>query len=306
VIPPSYRAALHGAGIDADGGRPLPDWDAGSAIALMDPISTPPPAPCRSPTPGTAFLSDPAEAAALAREINDDVAALVVEHPQRFGFLASLPMPEVSEAATEAAHALDDLAADGVVLLANARGTYLGTEGQDALFKVLDGDSAAVLVHPAELPAAAVPGIPPFAADFLLATSRAAFQLVQNGIVRRSAHPFRAQPCRRVRAVRVAPDGDDDRPRHRSRPARRARGLHPFRFDTALSRALRRCPPCWRSPSPTTWCSAATGPTHPPAWSSTLPTAWTSTRAWTLPRRTAINRDNAASLFPRLAGRTGT
>jgi hypothetical protein len=26
VIPPSYRAALHAAGIDADGGRPLPDW----------------------------------------------------------------------------------------------------------------------------------------------------------------------------------------------------------------------------------------------------------------------------------------
>jgi hypothetical protein len=26
VIPPSYRAALHAAGIDADGGRLLPDW----------------------------------------------------------------------------------------------------------------------------------------------------------------------------------------------------------------------------------------------------------------------------------------
>ena len=37
-------------------------------------------------------------------------------------------------------------------------------------------------IHPAELPGPTVDGIPPFAADFLLDTIRAAFLLVRNGI----------------------------------------------------------------------------------------------------------------------------
>src|SRR4051812_48121387 len=58
---------------------------------------------------------------ARARKINNDATALVAGRPQRFGLLAWLPMPDVSEAVTEAARWLDELGADGVVLLANAR-----------------------------------------------------------------------------------------------------------------------------------------------------------------------------------------
>src|SRR5262249_47273079 len=42
-----------------------------------------------------------------------------------------------------------------------------------------------VFVHPADLPGPRIDGIPPFAADFLLDTVRAAYQLVANGVVRR-------------------------------------------------------------------------------------------------------------------------
>ncbi|MFF4776366.1 amidohydrolase family protein [Microtetraspora fusca] len=49
----------------------------------------------------------------------------------------------------------------------------------------LDDRSAVVLVHPADLPGPAVPGIPPFAADFLLDTTRAAFNLVRHDVPRR-------------------------------------------------------------------------------------------------------------------------
>ena len=48
--------------------------------------------------------------------------------------------------------ALDDLKADGVVLLANNAGNYLGEEGQDELFKALDARAAVAFIHPAELP----------------------------------------------------------------------------------------------------------------------------------------------------------
>ncbi|MFJ4860609.1 amidohydrolase family protein [Streptomyces sp. NPDC088748] len=51
----------------------------------------------------------------------------------------------------------------------------------------LDERCAVVFVHPAELPAPPIDGIPPFAANFLLDTMRAAFLLVRNGVVRR--HP---------------------------------------------------------------------------------------------------------------------
>ncbi|MFD7446822.1 hypothetical protein [Streptomyces sp. NPDC059909] len=38
-----------------------------------------------------------------------------------------MPLPDLDAAVAAATHALDELAADGVVLLANTDGVYLGT-----------------------------------------------------------------------------------------------------------------------------------------------------------------------------------
>jgi hypothetical protein len=84
--------------------------------------------------------------------------SLVKDRPDQFGLFATVPMPDVAAATREATRALDELNADGLVLLANNRGTYLGETGQAELF---------------------LPGIPPFAADFLLDTTRAAYLLVE-------------------------------------------------------------------------------------------------------------------------------
>jgi predicted TIM-barrel fold metal-dependent hydrolase len=120
--------------------------------------------------PGATFLPQAADAAALARDLNDFNADVVASRPDRFGFFATIPMPHVDEAVSETVRALDELKADGVVLLANHGGTYLGENGQDELFKALDTHSAVVFIHPADLPCPTVPGIPPFATDFLLDT----------------------------------------------------------------------------------------------------------------------------------------
>src|SRR5262249_50880727 len=90
-----------------------------------------------------------------------------------------------ASATEEAVRALDDLNADGVVLLANHAGVYVGEEGQDELYAALDARSAVVFIHPAELPGPLVPGITPFATDFPLDTTRAAYLLVRNGIRQR-------------------------------------------------------------------------------------------------------------------------
>lgn len=175
-------------------------------------------------------------ARAKAREVNEFAARLVADHPGRFGFFATLPLPDVDGSLDEAVHALDVLGASGVVLLANVHGRYLGEPEHEPLFAELDRRRAIVFVHPSVLPGPAVDGIPPFAADFLLDTTRAAYRLVRGGVVRRYAAtriilahaggfvPFASH---RIAAAITAETG---RP-----PFEVLDDLATFYFDTALS-----------------------------------------------------------------------
>jgi predicted TIM-barrel fold metal-dependent hydrolase len=181
MIPPDYRKALQKAGVDESGGRALPDWSPESALQTMAELDIAT-AILSVSTPGTTFVANPADAVAMAHDVNDYGADLASTRPDRFGFFATLPMPYLNESVDEAVRALDDLGADGVVLLANSAGRYLGEDGQDALFAALDARSSVVFIHPHELPGPAVPGVAPFVADFLLDTTRAAYLLVRNGI----------------------------------------------------------------------------------------------------------------------------
>ena len=186
ILPPAYVKWLRGVGIHEAGGRDLPAWSPEAALEVMGEhfietavvsVST----PGVRPTPAT---SD-AEARRRAREINEYAADLVRRHPTRFGFFATLTLPDVDGAVGEAVHALDDLQASGVILLANTHGRYLGDPDDAALFDELDRRQAVVFIHPSELAGPPAPDVAPFAADFLLDTSRAAYRLVRNGFVRR-------------------------------------------------------------------------------------------------------------------------
>ena len=180
-MPPVYVDFLRKHGIADAGGRALPDWSAEAALALMDQIGTAT-AILSVSTPGTGPAADAAEAVRVAREVNDFSADLVKDMPDRFGFFATVPLPHLEEPPAETVRSLDELGADGVILLANNDGIYLGQPEHEDLFAALDGRCAVVFIHPAELPGPSVDGIPPFAADFLLDTTRAAYLLVRNGI----------------------------------------------------------------------------------------------------------------------------
>ncbi len=181
MIPPDYRTALQKAGIADAGGRALPGWSPEASLHAMSELDVAAGILSVS-APATTFLANPADAAALSRDVNDYSAELVEAHRDRFGFFATVPMPHVAEATAEAVRAIDTLGADGVVLLANHAGTYIGGDGQDELFAELDERSAVVFVHPADLAGPAVPGVVPWAVDFLLDTTRAAYLLVRNRI----------------------------------------------------------------------------------------------------------------------------
>lgn len=134
---------------------------------------------------GERHFGDDAEAVALARRCNEFCAELVEKHPDRFGYFATLALPDVAGSVREATHALDNLSADGIILLANGGGTHLGHPDLDPLMAELDARGTVVFVHPTALSGPAAEGIPPFAADFLLDTTRAAYNLVKHDIPRR-------------------------------------------------------------------------------------------------------------------------
>ncbi|MFE0700559.1 amidohydrolase family protein [Streptomyces sp. NPDC058872] len=299
VVPDFYRDELAKAGIADAGGRALPVWNPESALQLMDLLGTTTSILSVS-TPGTGFLTAPAEAVDLARRLNDHSATLVSDHPGRFGFFATLPMPDADASATEAARALDELRADGVTLLANNRGTYLGVDGQDALWRTLDDRGAVVFIHPAELPAPPVDGIPAFAADFLLDTTRATYLLVRNGIPRRypsirfilsHAGGFVPYSSHRM-ALTIA----DDTARS---PLDVLDDFRSFYFDTALSSSPAALPTLLSFARPGHVLFGSDWPFAPaPAGQYFVGGLDGNADASTLK---AVNRTNAEALFPRLA-----
>ncbi len=183
IVPPTYAAWLRRKGVEA-GGLPIPEWSVESAISLMD--------KCRVrtailsvSTPGV-HMGDDAEAREKAREVNEYAAQVVRKHPGRFGFFATLCLPDVEGSIAELAYAFDQLYADGVVLLANSRGIYLGEPAFDPLFDELNKRKVVVFVHPSYLHGNDPPGgLPPFIADFLLDTTRAAIRLAGSGTLDR-------------------------------------------------------------------------------------------------------------------------
>ena len=182
IVPPAYRQWLEGRGLDA-GGRAIPDWTPAGSLAVMDRNGSDT-AILSLSTPGV-HLGDNGEARRQARAVNDYAAAVVAAHPRRFGFFATLTLPDVEGAIAEARHALDELNADGVVLLSNVRGTYLGDPDWDPLLEELNRRGAVVFEHPSAPPGPVIPGIPPYAADFLLDTVRSAINLARHGCLER-------------------------------------------------------------------------------------------------------------------------
>ncbi|MET9431622.1 amidohydrolase family protein [Streptomyces sp. NPDC003036] len=146
-VTPSYvRQAKEAGHAMPDGVPAWPTWSAAGHLEVMDRcgIDT---ALLSLSSPGVHFGDDGA-ARRLAREVNEDGAGAVREHPGRFGLFASLPLPDVDGALDELAYAFDTLGADGVVLETNTHGTYLGDPKLDPVLAELDRRAAVVFLHP--------------------------------------------------------------------------------------------------------------------------------------------------------------
>lgn len=142
VVPPGYKEWMRSLNLWM---RDPPEWSVDGAIELMDreKIRT---GILSLSTPGV-HIDDAVHACEKTREFNEFSAGVVKRHPDRFGYFAALPLPHVDEAIAEAVHALDHLWADGIVLLANVRGTYVGDPSLDPLMAVLNQRRAVVFIH---------------------------------------------------------------------------------------------------------------------------------------------------------------
>ncbi|MEV6266542.1 amidohydrolase family protein [Kribbella sp. NPDC051936] len=148
---PEYVAAAERAGhLRPDGMSRWPEWSVRQHLAAMDAAGTEK-AVLSVPSPGVHF-GDDFRAQVLSRRMNEAAAEMARDHPGRFGFYASLPLPDVEGAVAEADYAYDALQADGVVLLSNAGGQYPGDPSWEPLWRTLNDRSATVLLHPTSPP----------------------------------------------------------------------------------------------------------------------------------------------------------
>ncbi|MFD2415630.1 amidohydrolase family protein [Amycolatopsis pigmentata] len=131
------------------------------------------------------YFGDQREANELARNVNDIGADVVRRHPSRFGVFGALPLPGVDDALAEIDHIYDDLGLDGVYVVSQVDGTYVGDSRWDPVYDALDKRAATVLLHPVE--PKETPDLPwqHWIGEYVFDTTRVFMTLVFNGILDR-------------------------------------------------------------------------------------------------------------------------
>src|SRR4051812_3345577 len=111
VIPGFYWEASSEGG-NAAGGITPPRWSFDGAIAYLDEARIDA-AVLSISTPGVHF-GDDAAGRSLARRVNEYLADITRDRPDRFGAFAALSLPDVEGALEQIAYAFDVLELDGV------------------------------------------------------------------------------------------------------------------------------------------------------------------------------------------------
>ncbi len=241
ILPPRYSSWLRAQGLHDAGGRELPAWSVEETLRMMDEreiataILSVSRRPASHPDPSK---RDDTSGRTMAREVNEFAARVVQDHPSRFGFFATLTLPDVDGALAECEYALDALGASGVILLANTHGQYLGApERRAALRRARPAARRRVRASLRCCRARACPASrpsPPTSCSTPRARRSASCRAT---CLRRFAtaedHPLAR---RRLRAVREpSPRWSRCSPRAGARPTELLEDFRSFYFDTALS-----------------------------------------------------------------------
>ncbi|EMC93697.1 hypothetical protein BAUCODRAFT_251053 [Baudoinia panamericana UAMH 10762] len=201
-LTPAYRqACIENGHANPDGMPYLPEWSVDDHLKLMNDLGISKSIISVS-SPGTHLVAGNGELAAkVAREVNSYAADLKKKMPDRFGYWASLPMPDIDVCLEEIAQATEE-GCDGFVLESNSHGEYLGNESLNPIFDELNRRRATIFIHPTTpicpcSPKARAQGQQPVKAapfagkypnpmlEFMFDTARAVTNLFLSGTIRR-------------------------------------------------------------------------------------------------------------------------
>ena len=102
-----------------------------------------------SAAPQLPYGTDADLAVAAARYVNDEYAAVVAAHPDRFRAFAATPMPDIDASIAEIRRALDELGMVGVTMNTSVLNRAITDPDFEPIFAELDGRGAVLYLHPA-------------------------------------------------------------------------------------------------------------------------------------------------------------
>ena len=123
------------------------------------------------------------DAVALCRATNDYSAQLRADHRGRFGLFAAVPMPDVDAALKEVDYAYAALKADGIQLITSYGDRWPGDPDFDPLLAELNRRKAVVFIHPTAPGCCAhlVPGVPAPTVEFMFDVTRCITSMLFRG-----------------------------------------------------------------------------------------------------------------------------
>ncbi len=308
-LPDGYRRAAAAAGHEHPDGMPgLPRWDTTAALAMMDGLNIRT-AMLSVSSPGVHF-GDDAAARKLAREVNEEGARAVADHPGRFGLFALLPLPDIDGALAEAAYAFDTLHVDGITVETNHHGLYMGDPKLDPLFAELNRRHAVVFMHPTSPTCpgclALSLGYPRPMIEFMFETTRAVTNLLLTGTLDRFPdirlivpHAGAAVPVLADRIVGLSPALNLPNPIESARFFGTLRRLY---YDLAGYPLPRLAPALLQIADPGRIFYGSDWPFTPLPIVTRFAGEIDGTTLFDEPTRRGVLQENALTLFPRLRG----
>ncbi len=136
ILPPEYVRLVGRPAIGRPAPTGAPEWDVATSLRVMDDNEVGA-AVVSVSAPGIWF-NDAGLAKRLARSCNEFAAQMAADHPQRFGFFAALPLPDVNASLTELKYAVETLKCDGIGLMTNYGDRYLGDSGFKPVFEEIN------------------------------------------------------------------------------------------------------------------------------------------------------------------------